>query len=236
MFFNPFFAARGLPDTEFQARSREAYKTFQETATRQAELMRSFPFPFEYRWKDGEMPTPFPRLKALDPNWTRDAFHAMADSNLRQWEQVANHLQAQPDWMKWAWKSPSEFWSRWFDYWLRVGSEEAGPMAPSTEPATRTQDAPAAAPPAPSNDHAPGPDGPVRLDAPAGTPDDLTVIKGIGNKINALLNELGIFHYSQIAEWTEADMVWIDDKLQFKGRVERESWVPQARALVAKAA
>lgn len=79
-------------------------------------------------------------------------------------------------------------------------------------------------------------DGPVRLKAPQGRADDLTAIKGIGIKLASLLNTVGIYHYDQIASWTAADGRWIDEKLAFKGRVAREKWVSQAKALVKKAA
>jgi predicted flap endonuclease-1-like 5' DNA nuclease len=73
---------------------------------------------------------------------------------------------------------------------------------------------------------------PQLLDAPSGKPDDLLQIKGIGPKINTLLNDLGIFHFAQIAGWTQADAAWIDDKLDFPGRVTREKWVEQAKTLM----
>lgn len=64
--------------------------------------------------------------------------------------------------------------------------------------------------------------------------DDLKIIKGIGPKLEALLHSLGFFHFDQIAAWTDAELAWVDDNLEgFKGRVVREDWVGQARALVA---
>ena len=47
------------------------------------------------------------------------------------------------------------------------------------------------------------------------------------------LNALGIFHYSQIAGFTAADIVAVDDVLDFKGRIERDNWVDQAAKLAA---
>jgi len=64
-----------------------------------------------------------------------------------------------------------------------------------------------------------------------GKADNLTRIKGIGSKINQLLNEMGIYHFSQIAAWTEKDIEEVDEKLQFKGRIVREKWVEQAKVL-----
>ena len=63
--------------------------------------------------------------------------------------------------------------------------------------------------------------------------DDLQVIKGIGPKIAAKLERLGIRRFEQIAAWTPEDIERVNEKLRFKGRIEREKWIPQARALVA---
>ncbi len=71
--------------------------------------------------------------------------------------------------------------------------------------------------------------------ARGGVADDLKKINGIGAKIETLLNELGVFHYDQIAAWDEAAIAWVDERLAFHGRVEREDWVGQAKELVAKA-
>ena len=60
-----------------------------------------------------------------------------------------------------------------------------------------------------------------------GHPDDLTLIGGIGPKIQILLNELGVWHYDQIAEWTPENVAWVDEHLNFNGRIIREGWVEQ---------
>ena len=74
---------------------------------------------------------------------------------------------------------------------------------------------------------------PLALDGPVeGTPDDLTLIGGIGPRIQDVLNSLGIYHYDQIADWTAENIAWIDDHLNFSGRVKREGWVEQAAVLV----
>ncbi len=79
---------------------------------------------------------------------------------------------------------------------------------------------------------------PAGLEAPRdGIPDDLTKIKGIGPKMEKLCNELGFYHYEQIAAWTDAEVAWVDDNLaDFKGRVTRDDWVAQAKALAAQGA
>ncbi|WP_306256812.1 NADH-quinone oxidoreductase subunit NuoE [Pararhizobium sp. IMCC21322] len=73
---------------------------------------------------------------------------------------------------------------------------------------------------------------PAALDkARSGGADDLKRIKGVGPKIEGILNSLGIFHFDQIAAWDQANKDWVDDHLSFKGRVDREDWIPQAEAL-----
>jgi len=82
---------------------------------------------------------------------------------------------------------------------------------------------------------------PVDSDRPAalaaardGKPDDLKLIKGIGPKLEILCNSLGFFHFDQIAAWTDAELAWVDSKLEgFKGRATRDEWVAQARVLAA---
>jgi predicted flap endonuclease-1-like 5' DNA nuclease len=70
----------------------------------------------------------------------------------------------------------------------------------------------------------------LRLVRPA-EPDDLKRIRGIGVLIEKRLNALGIAAYEQIANWTDADIARVSDTLEFKGRIERENWVEQARIL-----
>jgi predicted flap endonuclease-1-like 5' DNA nuclease len=65
-----------------------------------------------------------------------------------------------------------------------------------------------------------------------GLPDDLTKIKGIGGKMEMLCNRLGFWHFDQIAAWNAEEIAWVDDNLEgFKGRVTRDNWVAQAKAL-----
>ena len=74
---------------------------------------------------------------------------------------------------------------------------------------------------------------PAGLAAPNGQADDLKLIKGVGPVLEALLHRLGYFHFEQIAAWTPEEVAWVDDNLEdFRGRVSREGWVEQARALV----
>ncbi|TPI28666.1 dipeptide ABC transporter ATP-binding protein [Mesorhizobium sp. B3-2-1] len=61
--------------------------------------------------------------------------------------------------------------------------------------------------------------------------DDLKLISGVGPKTEGILNGLGIFTYAQVAAWKKAEREWVDDHLRFHGRIEREDWVKQAKAL-----
>ncbi len=66
-----------------------------------------------------------------------------------------------------------------------------------------------------------------------GAPDDLRMIAGINPRIESTLNSLGVYHFDQIAAWTPANIDWLERYLAFKGRIGREDWVAQARALAA---
>jgi large subunit ribosomal protein L21 len=75
-------------------------------------------------------------------------------------------------------------------------------------------------------------DAPKFLDAPNGDPDDLKKILGIGSVLEEKLNGMGIYHYSQIAEFTDTDIANINTHLNFPGRIERDEWIPQAADLM----
>ncbi|WP_299945022.1 NADH-quinone oxidoreductase subunit NuoE [uncultured Ruegeria sp.] len=66
-----------------------------------------------------------------------------------------------------------------------------------------------------------------------GKPDDLKMLKGVGPKLEGTLNELGFYHYDQIAAWTPEHVAWVDARLKFKGRIERDGWIEQAAKLAA---
>ncbi len=70
--------------------------------------------------------------------------------------------------------------------------------------------------------------------ARGGKADDLKQIKGVGPKMETLLNSLGFYHFDQIAAWSAAEVAWVDANLEgFKGRVTRDDWVAQAKTLAA---
>jgi len=65
-----------------------------------------------------------------------------------------------------------------------------------------------------------------------GAPDDLKLIVGVGPVLERMLYQLGITTYRQIANWTERDIDDVDSRLhEFPGRIRRDAWVTQARAL-----
>ncbi|AHM02648.1 NADH-ubiquinone oxidoreductase chain E [Roseibacterium elongatum DSM 19469] len=101
------------------------------------------------------------------------------------------------------------------------GKQSGGdrPAAPAPAPAAAPQTAPAE-------------EAPETLGAPRdGGADDLKRISGVGPKLEGLLNEMGFYHFDQIAAWTPEQVAWVDNRLNFKGRIERDDWVAQARAL-----
>ncbi len=73
----------------------------------------------------------------------------------------------------------------------------------------------------------------VRLTGPEGTADDLTLIGGVGPKINEILHMNGIYHFWQIAAMTADDVAEVEKDLSFPGRIGREEWVQQSQELMA---
>lgn len=89
----------------------------------------------------------------------------------------------------------------------------------STESSSATDDV--------SDDHRP-----EYLEGPRdGQADDLKMIKGVGPKLETTLNALGFYHFDQIANWTRENIAWVDNSLSFKGRIDRENWLEQAKTL-----
>lgn len=62
--------------------------------------------------------------------------------------------------------------------------------------------------------------------------DDLKTLSGVGPALEKKLHEAGVTTFAQIAGWNADDIAAMDEKLSFKGRIEREGWVDQAKALV----
>ncbi|MCG6884997.1 MAG: NADH-quinone oxidoreductase subunit NuoE [Silicimonas sp.] len=123
--------------------------------------------------------------------------------------------------------------------WLD-GSDQATPPAtpPEPAPAAMTRDEVAdeqiarpeegAVAPEPASGQKPE----GLAEARGGAADDLKKIKGVGPKLEKLLNSMGFYHFDQVAAWTADEIAWVDDNLEgFKGRVTRDEWVAQARKL-----
>ena len=72
---------------------------------------------------------------------------------------------------------------------------------------------------------------PLSAKPKGGKADNLTLIDGVGNAIEKKLQDLGVWHFAQIAKWTADHQVWIGNEIGFPGRPERENWVGEARIL-----
>lgn len=68
-------------------------------------------------------------------------------------------------------------------------------------------------------------------DSPPAETDDLKLISGVGPVLEEKLNSVGIYRFEQIANWTEQNVEEFEELLSFKGRVERENWIAQAKDL-----
>jgi predicted flap endonuclease-1-like 5' DNA nuclease len=61
--------------------------------------------------------------------------------------------------------------------------------------------------------------------------DDLQQINGIGPVLEKRLNEIGVYRYAQVKEWTNSVVEHLDTQLALRGRIVRDRWVQQARKL-----
>ncbi len=64
-----------------------------------------------------------------------------------------------------------------------------------------------------------------------GKPDDLKLISGLGPVLGQTLNELGVYHFDQIANWDAAHLSWIEEHWGCGAKVKRDNWVAQAKKL-----
>lgn len=132
------------------------------------------------------------------------------------------------------------------------GADKPKAAAAKPKPAAKKATAPkkkaaAKADPAPAATDTPDYDGdgtregtnegtkPEGLSAPRdGGADNLKEIKGIGPKLEGLCNDMGYYHFDQIAAWSADEVAWVNANLVgFKGRVTRDNWVEQAKILAA---
>ena len=146
-----------------------------------------------------------------------ELLRTLSDMNLRHWQNTARLLESYPAWTNVPQSMTGSALVDWFD---KIQRQAGGLTAKTSQTATAT----------------PIETRPTTLYAPNGEADDLTQIKGIGPKLSKRLNELGIYHFKQIADWSSDEAHWVDDYLAFKGRVAREAWVKQARLLSANGA
>ena len=74
---------------------------------------------------------------------------------------------------------------------------------------------------------------PTLLSAPLeGEKDNLQLIKGVGKVSEKLLNDIGIYHFNQIANLTPKEVIWLNNAMgTFSGKIEREEWVSQSKEL-----
>ncbi len=70
---------------------------------------------------------------------------------------------------------------------------------------------------------------PEQSKAEAAGQDDLKKLSGVGPVLEEKLVAADVTSFAQIAAWTEKDIEEFDEKLSFKGRIEREGWVEQAK-------
>lgn len=66
-------------------------------------------------------------------------------------------------------------------------------------------------------------------EAREGGADDLKKISGVGPKLEGVLHSIGVFHFDQIAAWGPEEVAYMDDKLSFKGRIDRDEWIKQSQ-------
>ncbi|WP_299484016.1 NADH-quinone oxidoreductase subunit E [uncultured Roseibium sp.] len=118
--------------------------------------------------------------------------------------------------------------------------EKDKPEAAKQEDAESAKAAKKAAPAKPKEPSAPAGGETVEEKAPEtltgpreGKADDLKKLKGVGPKLEATLHELGFYHFDQVANWGPAEVAWVDSRLKFKGRIERDGWIEQAKILAA---
>lgn len=110
---------------------------------------------------------------------------------------------------------------------LEKGADKSGVMAAVSGAGVVA--APAAAKPA-ATKAAPKKAAAPKAEAAAGA-DDLKALSGVGPALEKKLHDAGVTTFAQIAAWTEADVAAMDEKLSFKGRIEREGWIAQAAEL-----
>ena len=129
-------------------------------------------------------------------------------------------VQADPD--RWKWRA------RYLE--ARVRHLEQRPPQVIAAAAAPPEQAPVRAVAAPAVRRAKPP---VLPAARHGAPDDLTLIEGVSLLQQTTLYSLGVFHFDQIAAWSEENVAWVDQYLRLQGRIDEQEWLEQARELAA---
>ena len=111
---------------------------------------------------------------------------------------------------------------------LGAGSVSKSAIAAVVEPASKAK----TAKPAAANATEAKPAAPKAGKAAAGG--DLKKLSGVGPALEKKLIAAGVTSLEQVAAWSESDVTKIDEELSFKGRIEREGWIAQAKELTAK--
>src|SRR5690606_38868191 len=104
---------------------------------------------------------------------------------------------------------------------LPPAAATTAPAAPPAKPAE-----PAAKPVAKATDKAQ-----PLFAAPEGARDDLKMISGVGPVLEGKLNAIGITTWAQVAALEKAEIAKLEDHLSFPGRIARDEWIKQAKAL-----
>ncbi|MEX3011630.1 50S ribosomal protein L21 [Hoeflea sp. TYP-13] len=116
----------------------------------------------------------------------------------------------------------------------KKAAEKKADAAPKAKAAEKPK---AAAPKAATKEKAPAKakaadDAPAAIfSAPKGDADDLKKISGVGPVLEKKLHAFGVTQYAQIAAFSKDDIAKLDEALNFKGRIERDDWIGQAKAL-----
>ena len=108
-----------------------------------------------------------------------------------------------------------------------IGAREDAPVEPTLAPETPAE--------APTNGATPPKgEGDVEplFERPAGPPDNLRKIPGVGKVLEGRLHALGVTKFEQIAAMSPDDVARLDEALNAKGRIERDDWVGTARSLI----
>ncbi len=113
---------------------------------------------------------------------------------------------------------------------LASGAEKSGVKAALGAGSVSVAAATAAAPKKAKSEKAAAPKAAAAPKSDAAA-DDLKQLSGVGPALEKKLHEAGVTTFAQIAAWTEEDIAVMDEKLSFKGRIEREGWVEQAKEL-----